>query len=710
MRFAIDANTKIVLPGRAHSAVRLAAESLACDVEKVTGTRPDVLRHSRGHLPAGAIVLETQSRNIPLARREEAFRREAVAMGGQPVLRIRGTDPLGTVFGIHHVSRDILGIDPFDFWTGRVPAKRERVAVPGRTFQSTRPRVRYRGWFVNGEDCLIGWTHTYPPPRRVWRPVFETILRSGGNLVCAGTDLPRDGGHNELASQMGLIITHHHAEPLGAEFFTRAFGDLPPHYDKHQDRFLRLYREAVERQKHFDVVWTLGFRGSGDRPFWYDDDRYATPRARGEVLSRVIRDQYDLVRSMVPDAVFCTNLYGEMVALYHGGHLDIPKDVILVWGDNGYGAMVSRRQGAHDPRDPALPPRGESDKPHGVYYHVNFHDLQASNQLAMLQDPALVTRELTRAFRRGADDLVIVNSGNVRPHVLPLELVMKLTEAPPAAKDEKAYVDGVYRGFSRRHFGKRAASAEHCFRAYFRTPWKTARHPDARAGDELYHHASRAIANACLQGGTEPPCQSFAYLGAVKTFAEQVAWLRSHADTGRRAWDRLLADVEDTERQLRGPALRFLRDNVGMQTRLHRDSNLGLLYTCDGARALMDGEHLDAFLELTLAIAHFERARAALLETEHGKWKDFFRFDWLTGVRATIDRVRALRSHARSLGDPNDVLWKRLSMPADEARVRLAYIWRRPLSDDQLAAFLQEPGSFVPDRIIRLPEETGDAR
>lgn len=50
-----------------------------------------------------------------------------------------------------------------------------------------------------------------------------------------------------------------------------------------------------------------------------------------------MKKQYDMVRAKIPDAVFCTNLYGEILELYQEGCLKIPEDVILIWADNGYG-------------------------------------------------------------------------------------------------------------------------------------------------------------------------------------------------------------------------------------------------------------------------------------------------------------------------------------------------------------------------------------
>src|SRR5699024_11099507 len=94
-----------------------------------------------------------------------------------------------------------------------------------------------------------------------------------------------------------------------------------------------------------------------DQPFWEDDPRYDTPAKRGALISSLIRQQYDLVKQSDPDAVCCTNLYGEVMDLYRQGRLDLPADVIKIWADNGYGKMVSRRQGNDNPRVPALPPR-----------------------------------------------------------------------------------------------------------------------------------------------------------------------------------------------------------------------------------------------------------------------------------------------------------------------------------------------------------------
>ena len=62
-------------------------------------------------------------------------------------------------------------------------------------------------------------------------------------------------------------------------------------------------------------------------------------------MGELIEEQYRLVKEADPEAVCCTNLYGETMELYRAGCLKLPEDVIKIWADNGYGKMVSRRQG-----------------------------------------------------------------------------------------------------------------------------------------------------------------------------------------------------------------------------------------------------------------------------------------------------------------------------------------------------------------------------
>ena len=104
------------------------------------------------------------------------------------------------------------------------------------------------------------------------------------------------------------------------------------------------------------------------------DPKYTTPQSRADVIRKVIDKQYAMICEKIENPVCAVYLYGEITELYEGGYLKLPKNFIKIWSDNGYGKMVTRRQGTHNPRTPSLP---KEDGMHGLYYHITFHDLQA---------------------------------------------------------------------------------------------------------------------------------------------------------------------------------------------------------------------------------------------------------------------------------------------------------------------------------------------
>src|SRR5699024_12006524 len=88
--------------------------------------------------------------------------------------------------------------------------------------------------------------------------------------------------------------------------------------------------------------------------------------------------------------------------------------------------MVSTRNGNENKRIPSLPKPADGDK-QGIYYHVTFHDLQASNHLTMLPSPpSLIIDEIKASLAAGGAEYLLLNSWNIRIHVYTLYIVSKL--------------------------------------------------------------------------------------------------------------------------------------------------------------------------------------------------------------------------------------------------------------------------------------------
>ncbi|MBO5543827.1 MAG: glycosyl hydrolase 115 family protein, partial [Oscillospiraceae bacterium] len=151
-------------------------------------------------------------------------------------------------------------------------------------------------------------------------------------------------------------------------------------------------------------------------------------------------------------AIFSTNLYGEMMGLYRAGHLKVPDGVIRLWGDNGYGKMVSRRQNNDNPRVDAMPAEHEKGE-HGIYYHVSFYDLQAANHITMLQNPPqMIADELERVLERRAGKVWNINVGSVKPHAFMLEVVRRMWT------DGRCDAGKAAAEFARAYYGSEAAA------------------------------------------------------------------------------------------------------------------------------------------------------------------------------------------------------------------------------------------------------------
>jgi hypothetical protein len=401
-------------------------------------------------------------------------------------MTVRSGGSLGCVYALLFISEKFLGVTPFWFWNDQLFSKRDSAPVPAGLYRSPQYAVRFRGWFVNDEVLIENWA-AGPENTEHWAMVFEALLRCGGNMTIPGTD-SNSRKHRGMAADMGLWITHHHAEPLGADMFARAYPGETPSYAENGALFEKLWEQAVIDQKNYKVIWALGFRGQGDRPFWADDALCVTAEQRGKCISDVISRQYSILKSYIGNPVCYVNLYGEIAGLYREGALRLPSGVIKVWADNGYGCMVSRRQGGSNPRIHALPLPGD-EGPHGIYYHCSFHDLQASNHLTMSPNQTeFLASELAKTLEAGAREFWIINCGSLKPHVHLLDFVSTLWRAGTieAGSWRLRYVKTYYGE-------KHAEAVAALFGEYASCTARYGPHEDDRAGEQIWHHPMREL-------------------------------------------------------------------------------------------------------------------------------------------------------------------------------------------------------------------------
>ncbi len=663
MAFVLNSNTQIQTDTETKPVIN-AVNILKRDMKKTFNISDE---------PSGAIVLKTD-RNAA----EESWKMNI----GDDIVITAGDD-LGFVYALLHISEKYLGIKPFWFWLDRRFEKRDRVIIENGEEASKKPAVRFRGWFFNDEVLMMKWA-VNGDKREPWRMAFEALLRCGGNMTIPGTD-KNSRLNRSMASDMGLWITHHHAEPLGAEIFARAYPGAAPNFMEKPELFYKLWEDAVKEQKDCKVVWNLCFRGQGDKPFWSDDTtgQFDTDEKRGALISSVIKKQRGIVEKYVKNPVFCANLYGEVMELYEKGYIELDDDVIKVKADNGYGKMVTRRRDNHNPRASAMPVKDGGRQ--GIYYHVSFYDLQAANHITMLPNSvSFVSGELDEVLENGGNDFWVINCSNVRPHTYYLDAVRKkwmglsLTDETHSAE----YCEDYY--------GGKAEIAESLVK-YPESTVKYGLHDDEHAGEQFYTESVRIIAHNFIIGNREH-MNGFNWIADGGDFFEQTKSVCGICEKGLERLGNYYGFCAGVSEKLTGSVKRLYDETILLQSEIHYFCASGMSIFGRSMEEFEKGNYKEAFVLAGDSAQMYGRANDAMLLSENGIWEGFYFNDCFADIKHSEYMIRKTMGVIREFGDNSrHDKWYRDTLYAPEDReVTLLLVTDNHMTDDELYRAMKE--------------------
>lgn len=632
----------------------------------------------------GNIILSDAAETLE----EEQYRMEITA----DAIEIQASDELGFIYGLLHISEAYMEILPFWFWMDQKIPRTDKKIIEETSFVPEKKAVRFRGWFYNDEVLMLKWNYNENGVDG-WKMAFEALLRCGGNITIPGTDR-MSVKNKQLASDMGLWITHHHAEPLGAEMFIRAYPDLTPNFLEHRDKFIKIWEEGVNRQKDYKVVWNVGFRGQGDAPFWEYDTTgaYDTPEKQGKLISDIIKLQCDLVRRQVKKPIFCTNLYGEIMELYEQGYIELAEDIIKVRADNGFGRMVTRRRENHAGRTEAMPDKNDTGM-QGIYYHVSFYDLQAANHITMLPNSVdFVNRELRQVIANHGDAFWVINCSNVRPHTYYLDAVAKIWSGRELEDAKQS------REFSEDYFwGNRDVAA--CLEQFPKAMLSYGEHEDEHAGEQFYTENVRILANQIIVDSTRN-CKALRWFTGDVTLAEQAEKLCGTCRRGLSGLQSLFAQCERVSAGIKNREAGNLFDaTVLLQAYLHAECAKGTVIFGEGYAAFRQKDYEKAFVLLGNAAECFDRARAKMRDAEYGVWGNFYFNDCFADVAHTAYMVRKLMGYVREFGDNgrHDAWYRKYCMPREDQGVFLQLVLDNHMEDWELYLAMRD---FKEENII----------
>jgi hypothetical protein len=432
--FELISSLQIFLSADALEPLQLAVQDLMQDIQKATGgaVKPLIVHTMPSH--DGIVV-----RILPEVFPNEAVENYNLHSEANNLLFIDGSDMRGAIYGIYAFSADFLHIDPCYLWT-QIPIRRlKSFRWENIERQAGNPAIRYRGVFINDEDLLTEWEIGGPRhteykyyhtviSRNTARRVAETLIRMGYNLAIPASFVDIRNPEEEMLleefSRRGFILTMHHVEPLGVSAFGfdnywRAKGlQKEFSYFSDPDALREVWSDSIRRwSKYPEIIWQLGLRGRGDRPFWEAGKAPESDEERAAVIANAIHEQKELVLRLTnnQNAVFSTTLWGEGSIFNRRGLLKISPDIITVFSDNCAGWRL-QDDFFEAPVDPSAN--------YGVYCH---HAIICGTHLAQAIGVRDFQNVLCNAMEKRKLCYAIFNSSNVREFIYGMNGTAKIT-------------------------------------------------------------------------------------------------------------------------------------------------------------------------------------------------------------------------------------------------------------------------------------------
>jgi hypothetical protein len=373
---------------------------------------------------------------------------------GTTTLLIAGSDARGTLYGVYEFSRRFLGIDPYEFWTGKTPQKCKIFTIHYVDYREKPPVFALRGYFDNDDDMIANWKN----PKLIvefdtWKEMIDSLARLRYNYIDLHDTLGRPEFWNwpyytnkfDYHTDLGLVsrvIDYAHGKGmmvqipmgLGWEFHHLPYEKicLSKYYDDWMDVF-RYYLEETPLGKA-DL-----YQCRPRDPWW--DKAYKCPEEdaagipSGPLTTKLVNGLFQLINRDRPGAITMSDLWAEGIPLWTSGEYGPDKNIILLWADNGYAQFGSW-------------PDDLRGYKFGIYVHAGYY----LNHVMQDPYPDRIKEVSVQAADRGMTYNYFINGQDFKHFILNLEACARAAWDPYSFDPEKFYIE-----WTSRYFGEKAA-------------------------------------------------------------------------------------------------------------------------------------------------------------------------------------------------------------------------------------------------------------
>ncbi|WAJ71898.1 glycosyl hydrolase 115 family protein [Catenovulum adriaticum] len=465
-----DGVTPLWVSSQDYSGVLKVAEHLQADIKRVTGKK-SVIVQDKASGKTG-IIIGTIGKNPLIDQLIASGKIDASQVAGKwdtyalqtvdnptsdiaQALVIFGSNKRGTIYGMYDLSRN-MGVSPWYWWADAPIQKKHNVYVKPGFYTAGEPKVKYRGIFINDENpSLTNWVvENYGSyNHKFYDKVYELILRNRGNFlwpamwpgpreISAHAFFADDPMNHKLADEYGVVISTTHHEPMmraADEWYRGDFG--PWDYKTNKDFFQEYWRGGIERMGDYESVVTVGMRGDGDT---------ALPGGtQVELMQSIIRDQREIIEDVTGKPAEKTPqvwaIYKEMQDYWDKG-TRVAEDITILFCDDNWGNIKS------------LPKKSDLARSggFGIYYHFDYVGGPKSYKWANVTQIEKVWEQMNLAYEHGANEIWVVNVGDIKPHELPTSFFLDFAWNPEKIRQDD--LPDYYVQWATEQFGSEHAS------------------------------------------------------------------------------------------------------------------------------------------------------------------------------------------------------------------------------------------------------------
>lgn len=460
--------TSIIIDEQEAKVVDIAAHLLSKDIYSTTGKTVTVGNGTaKWSIIAGTVGNSTVIDNLIASNtidasavqgRWETFSLQVVNKpmpGVKKGLVIVGSDRRGTAFGLLEVSR-MIGVSPWEWWADVTPKQTEECILSIEPKVYGEPSVKYRGLFLNDEDWgLQRWAALNLEPEtgdlgpKTYAKVFELLLRLRANTIWPAMHSCTKPFYSypenkRLADDYAIVVGTSHCEPMlcniNTEWDSKNMGEW--RYDNNSGTIKELFNERTKEVADYESIFTMGMRGEHDSPMIVGEDN-TDDQVR--LLEQVVGDQRTILnKNTGKDAKDIPQIFipYKEVLTYYQNDMELPEDVTLVWTDDNYGYIRQLSNTEEQKRSGGA----------GVYYHTSYwgrpHDYLWLNST----NPVLMWEEMSKAYEFKAQNVWVLNCGDIKPHEYNIELFLDMAW-DMSLFDKSAGVKAHMASWASREFG-----------------------------------------------------------------------------------------------------------------------------------------------------------------------------------------------------------------------------------------------------------------